>query len=100
MPDPTKESILDQLKQVEDPELNYNIVDLGLIYGVKIDTGMVIVEMTFTSPMCPVGPYLISEVEKKVKAIPGVTGVTVNVVWEPLWSPDKMSEEAKVALGV
>ncbi|MBI3036340.1 DUF59 domain-containing protein [Candidatus Woesearchaeota archaeon] len=96
----SKESILDQLKQVEDPELRCNIVDLGLIYGVKIDNGMVVIDMTLTSPACPVGPYIIAEVEKAVKKMAGVTGVTVNVVWEPLWSPDRMSEEAKVALGI
>ncbi|MBI2141177.1 metal-sulfur cluster assembly factor [Candidatus Woesearchaeota archaeon] len=95
-----KESVLEQLKQVEDPELHYNIVDLGLIYGVKIDQGMVVIDMTFTSPMCPVGPYIVSKVEEVVKKLPGVTGVTINIVWEPLWSPDCMSEEAKVALGI
>lgn len=100
MSDLTKEAVMEALKTVEDPELHYNIVDLGLIYEVKIDNGMVVVDMTFTSPMCPVGPYLVSEVEKKAKAVPGVTGVTVNIVWEPLWSPDKMSEEAKVVLGI
>ena len=100
MPTLTKESILEQLKQVEDPEIRYNIVDLGLIYDVRIDKGMVVVDMTFTSPACPVGPYLISEVEGKVKKLDGVTGVVVNIVWDPLWSPEKMSEEAKVALGV
>ncbi|MBI2549967.1 metal-sulfur cluster assembly factor [Candidatus Woesearchaeota archaeon] len=100
MPEPTKESVLDQLKRVEDPEIHYNIVDLGLVYDVKIDQGMVVIDMTLTSPACPVGPYIIAEVENAVKKMVGVAGVTVNVVWEPLWSPDKMSEEAKVALGL
>lgn len=100
MPDPTKESVLEQLKLVEDPEIHYNIVDLGLIYDVKIDGGMVVIDMTFTSPMCPVGPYLISEAENAVKKLSGITGVTVNIVWEPLWSPERMSDEAKVALGL
>ena len=96
----TKDSVLEQLKQVEDPEIRYNIVDLGLVYDVKVDKGMVVVVMTLTSPTCPVGPYIISEVENTVKKLPGVTGVTVEIVWEPLWSPDRMSDEAKVALGV
>lgn len=96
----TKEAVLGQLKQVEDPELRYNIVDLGLIYDVRIDKGMVVVDMTFTSPACPVGPYLVSEVEGKVKKLHGVSGVVVNIVWDPLWGPDRMSEEAKVELGV
>ena len=98
--DLTKESVLEQLKQVEDPEIHYNIVDIGLIYDVRIDEGMVVVNMTLTSPACPVGPYIIAEVENVVKKMVGVTGVTVNVVWEPLWGPDKMSDEAKVELGV
>jgi metal-sulfur cluster biosynthetic enzyme len=98
--DLTKESILESLKQVEDPELHYNIVDLGLIYEVKTDQGMVVIDMTFTSPMCPVGPYIVSKAEEAVKKLSGVTGVTINIIWEPLWSPERMSEEAKVALGI
>ena len=100
MPSQTKGSVLEQLKQVEDPEIRYNIVDIGLIYDVRIDKGMVVVDMTLTSPTCPVGPYIIAQVEEKVKKLPGVSGVTVNIVWEPLWSPARMSDEAKVALGV
>ena len=100
MPNLTKETVLEQLKKVEDPEIRYNIVDLGLVYDARIDKGMVVVEMTLTSPSCPVGPYIISEVENVIKKLPGVTGVTVEIVWEPLWSPDRMSDEAKVALGV
>ncbi|MBI2581060.1 metal-sulfur cluster assembly factor [Candidatus Woesearchaeota archaeon] len=96
----SKEAVFEQLRQVEDPELHYNIVDLGLIYGVRIDQGMVVIDMTFTSPMCPVGPFIVSKVEEVVKKLSGVTGVTINIVWEPLWSPDRMSDEAKVALGI
>lgn len=96
----TEEAVLEQLRKVEDPELRFNIVDLGLVYRVKIDRGMVVIDLTFTSPACPVGPYLLAEVEKAVKSVPGVSGVAVNIVWEPLWSPDRMSEEAKVGLGM
>ena len=96
----TKEAVMEQLKQVEDPEIRYNIVDIGLIYEVKIDNGMVVIDMTLTSPTCPVGPYIIAEAENAVKKLPGVTGVTVNIVWEPLWSPERMSDEAKVELGI
>lgn len=100
MPQPTKDSVMEQLKQVEDPEIRCNIVDLGLVYDVRIDGGMVVVDMTLTSPSCPMGPYIIAEAENAVKKLPGVTGVTINIVWEPLWSPDRMSDEAKVALGI
>ncbi len=96
----SKDAIFDQLKLVEDPEIRYNIVDLGLVYDARIDKGMVVVDMTLTSPTCPVGPYIISEAENAVKKLPGVTGVVINIVWEPLWGPDRMSDEAKVALGV
>lgn len=96
----TKESVLNQLKLVEDPEIHCNIVDLGLVYDVRIDRGMVVIDMTLTSPSCPVGPWIISEAENVVKKLPGVTGVTINIVWEPLWSPERMSDEAKVELGI
>lgn len=96
----SKESVLNQLRLVEDPEIRYNIVDLGLVYDVKIDKGMVVVDMTFTSPTCPVGPWIISEAENAVKKLKGVTGVTINIVWEPPWSPDRMSDEARVELGI
>ncbi len=98
--DLTKESVFEQLKKVEDPEIRYNIVDIGLVYDVKIDGGMVVVDMTLTSPSCPVGPYIISEAESVIKKLPGVTGVTINIVWDPLWSPDRMSDEAKIELGI
>ncbi len=96
----SKDAVFEQLRQVEDPEIRYNIVDLGLVYDARIDNGMVVIDMTLTSPACPVGPYIISEAETAVKKLPGVTGVVVNIVWEPLWSPARMSDEAKVALGI
>jgi len=100
MPELTKEVVMEKLKEVTDPELRISLVDLGLVYDVKIDKGMVVVEMTLTSPACPVGPLIIQSVEEAVKKINGVEGVTVNIVWEPLWGPDKMSEEAKMELGI
>ena len=96
----TKEAVMKQLKEVKDPEIGINLVDLGLIYGVRIGKGMVVVDMTFTSPACPVGPYILNEIESAVKSIPGVSGVTVNIVWEPMWSPEKLSDEARAALGI
>ncbi len=96
----TKEAVLEQLKHVNDPEIQCSIVDMGLVYDVRIDNGMVAVDMTLTSPACPLGPFIISEVENAVKKIPCVKGVAVNIVWEPLWSPERMSEEARIALGI
>ena len=96
----TKEAVMEKLKKVIDPEIRVNIVDLGLVYDVKIDNGMVVIGMTLTSPACPVGPLILEAVEENVKKIKGVRGVTINILWEPPWNPDKMSEEAKMELGV
>ena len=96
----TKELVMEKLKEVTDPEMHVNIIDLGLVYDVKIDKGMVVINMTLTSPACPVGPLILESVEENVKKIEGVTGVTVNIVWEPMWSPDRISEEAKMELGI
>ncbi len=100
MPEPTKETVMKQLEEVKDPEMGISIVALGLIYSIKIDRGMVVVEMTLTSPACPIGPLIIESVEESIKKIPKVKGVTVNLVWDPPWSTDKMSEEAKMELGI
>ncbi len=96
----TKEAVMKKLDEVKDPEMNISIVALGLVYGIKIDKGMVSVEMTFTSPACPIGPLIIASVEESIKKIPGVKGVSVNLVWDPPWSTDRMSEEAKTELGI
>jgi metal-sulfur cluster biosynthetic enzyme len=93
-------AVMEQLKKVEDPEIRQSIVDLGLIYKIRIDKRMVIVDMTFTTPICPLGPMIIADVETKVKSIPGVNGVTVNIVWEPPWTPERMSDQARMALGL
>lgn len=100
MPELTKEAVIKKLEEVKDPEMNISIVALGLVYGVKIGKGMVTVEMTFTSPACPVGPLIIASVEESVKKISGVKGVSVNLVWDPPWSTDRISEEAKMELGI
>ena len=100
MADLTKEAVMEQLQEVTDPEMQISIVDLGLVYDVSLDKGMVIVKMTLTSPACPVGPLIIQSVEENIKKIKGVSGVTVNIVWEPLWGPDKMTDEAKMELGI
>lgn len=97
---PTKEEALKELEKVEDPELRYNIVDLGLVYDVKAEKDGVTVVMTFTTPMCPVGPLIKSNVEIAIAKLAGVKWVEVQIVWDPPWSPDRMSEEARMALGL
>ena len=92
--------ILEALREVYDPEIPVNIYDLGLIYDVNVDEqGVVDIEMTLTSPACPVAGILPGQVEQKVREVPGVADVTVDLVWEPAWSMDRMSEEAKLELG-
>ncbi|MBI2465392.1 metal-sulfur cluster assembly factor [Candidatus Shapirobacteria bacterium] len=98
----TKELVLEYLKEVIDPELNINIVDLGLVYDTIIDEkkGSVEVVMTLTSPGCPLSIVFEEWVPEAVKKIEGVKDVKINLVWEPPWNPDKISEEAKENLGI
>jgi len=91
---------IELIKTVFDPEIPVDIYELGLIYGVEVaPTGYVTVKMTLTSPMCPSAQELPLEVEQKLRSIPGVTGVSVDIVWEPPWDKDMMSETAKLKLG-
>ncbi|NKB23622.1 MAG: DUF59 domain-containing protein [Kiritimatiellae bacterium] len=90
---------LDALRNVIDPDLHLNIVDLGLIYGVEQKEGTVDIQMTLTTPGCPYGPYLLHQVDQTLKGQPGVEEVNVDVVWDPPWGPERMSEAAKLELG-
>jgi FeS assembly SUF system protein len=97
----TREAVLDNLSLIYDPELPVNIVDLGLIYAVAVDPdGRVVVDMTLTAPNCPVAGTLPSIVEKGARAVPGVTDVTVSIVWDPAWTIARASEDARLALGL
>ena len=94
-------AVVEALKSVYDPEIPVNIYELGLIYTVNIDdAGKVVIEMTLTSPACPVAGTLPPEVEGKIRSIPGVTDCSVKVVWEPTWGMHMMSEEAKLQLNL
>ena len=93
--------IMDALRTCFDPEIPVNIYELGLIYDVHVDsTGMVTIKMTLTSPHCPAAQSLPAEIEGKVKVVPGVTDVKIDIVWEPPWDPSKMSEAARLQLGM
>lgn len=98
----TKESVYEQLKTVIDPELHMNIVDLGLIYGLDIDddAGSVTVTMTLTTPGCPLSFVFEELVPEAVKRVEGVKDVKIDLVWEPAWDPDKISDDAKEELGI
>ena len=93
-------NIIEALRTVYDPEIPVNIYELGLVYDVNVDSsGSVGIRMTLTSPACPVAGILPTWVEEKVKGVEGVTDVKVDVVWDPPWAPEMMSEEAKLELG-
>jgi FeS assembly SUF system protein len=93
--------VLEALRTVFDPEIPVNIYEMGLVYEVKVDAaGGVTVQMTLTSPHCPAAQSMPAEVEAKVRAIAGVTDVNIDLVWEPPWDQSKMSEAARLQLGM
>ena len=95
------EGVIDALKSIFDPEIPVNIYDLGLIYGVEVSSdGQAVVTMTLTTPHCPVAESMPAEVELRVAAVPGVAFADVNLVWDPPWDPQKMSDDAKLELGM
>ncbi len=95
------EAVIQSLKEIYDPEIPVNIYDLGLIYGVDItEDGHTVVSMTLTTPHFPVAESMPAEVELRVGATPGIGDVEVNLVWDPPWDPAKMSDEAKLELGM
>ena len=96
-----QQAVVDALKEIYDPEIPVNIYDLGLIYGVEVDDESdVTVTMTLTTPHCPVAETMPGEIEMRVNAIPGVRDAEVNVTWDPPWDPAKMSDEARLELGM
>ena len=99
-PQVEKDDVYAALRECYDPEIPVNIVDLGLVYVLKIDHAAVEVTMTLTSIGCPVGPEVMAEVESRVKDVPGVESCTVNLTFEPAWTPDRMTEDARWELGI
>jgi FeS assembly SUF system protein len=96
-----KQRIIDALRTVYDPEIPVDIWELGLVYDVTVDeAGQAMVRMTLTSPACPVAEMIPAEVEEKVAAVDGVTAATVELVWDPPWDPELMSEAARLELGM
>ena len=87
------------LRRVKDPDLQLNIIDLGLVYGIAVDGTTVKVDMTLTSPACPSGPELMTNAENEVRSLEGVEKVEVNLVWMPFWTPEKMEPRVRAYLG-
>jgi metal-sulfur cluster biosynthetic enzyme len=96
---PTKDEVVEALHAVEDPELGMDIVELGLLYDVEVEGPKVKVIHTLTSMGCPVGPMIQENVDQIVRAMPEVEDVEVELTWDPPWSPEKMSDDAKFILG-
>ena len=87
------------LRRVKDPELNLNIVDLGLVYGIAVEGSTVSVDMSLTSPGCPSGPEIMGDAEKHIRAMPGVTDVAMNLVWSPYWTPERIEPRVRAYMG-
>lgn len=95
-----EENIVAMLKTVYDPEIPVNVYDLGLIYKIDVsDNGEVALDMTLTAPNCPAADFIMEDIRQKVESVEGVTSATINLVFEPEWDKDMMSEEAKLELG-
>lgn len=98
-PPPTVDQVKLALRRVKDPELNLNIIDLGLVYDIAVNDRAVTVDMSLTSPACPSGPQLMGDTERAARAVPGVKDVVVNLVWSPMWSPDRIEPRVRAYLG-
>ena len=88
------------LRQVKDPELDLNIIDLGLVYEIEVDEGDIRVKMTLTSPGCPAGPMIVNDAHRVLKALDGVKDVDIEIVWEPYWTPEKVDPKVRAFLGI
>ena len=95
----TADMVRESLKEVYDPELNYNIVDLGLVYDIDVQDGVVSVRMTLTTPACPIGPMIEDQIVENVRMLPGTKDAEVHFTFDPPWNPSKMSAEIKAELG-
>lgn len=90
----TKEEVIEVLKTCYDPEIPINIIDLGLVYGVEVKEDRVHIKMTLTMPGCPMGELIVEDIKRKVESIDGVKEAEIELVWDPAWTPDRISEEA------
>jgi metal-sulfur cluster biosynthetic enzyme len=95
----TEDQVKLALRRVKDPDLQLNIIDLGLVYNVQVEGTTVKIDMTLTSPACPSGPELMTNAEREVQSLPGVEKVEVNLVWAPFWTPEKMEPRVRAYLG-
>ncbi len=97
---PTVDQVKLALRKVKDPELNLNIMDLGLVYDVLVEDRTVVVNMTLTSPGCPAGPQIMTDAEAVLRMMPGVSDVVMNLVWEPYWTPERIEPRVRAYMGL
>jgi metal-sulfur cluster biosynthetic enzyme len=96
----TQDTARQALRQVKDPELDMNIIDLGLVYDVEVAGGEVRVKMTLTSPGCPAGPMITNDAYRVLRGLEGVTDVDIEIVWEPYWTPERMDPKIRALMGL
>ena len=96
----TENVIVEGLREVYDPELHYNIYDLGLVYKVGVDEGDIHILLTLTTPACPIGPMIVEQINENIGLIPGVKDVDVEITFDPAWNPEMMTDEARADLGL
>jgi metal-sulfur cluster biosynthetic enzyme len=96
----TEDTARQALRQVKDPELDMNIIDLGLVYDVEVAGGEVRVKMTLTSPGCPAGPMITNDAYRVLRGLEGVTDVDIEIVWEPYWTPERMDPKIRALMGL
>ena len=95
----TSDTVRNALRQVKDPELDLNVIDLGLIYDVEVNDGAVRIEMTLTSPGCPAGPEITHDADRMVRALDGVRDVRIDIVWEPYGTPERIDPKVRALMG-
>jgi metal-sulfur cluster biosynthetic enzyme len=95
----TPDAVRQALRQVKDPEIDLNIIDLGLVYDVEVVGGAVSITMTLTSPGCPAGPMITNDVYRVVRELEGVEDVDVEIVWEPYWTPERIDPKVRAMMG-
>ena len=95
----TEDVVRTALRQVKDPELDLNIIDLGLVYGIEVAAGDVRIEMTLTSPGCPAGPMITNDAYRAVRGLEGVKDVDIQIVWEPYWTPERIEPKVRALMG-
>ena len=100
MSTPLNDDVIRQaLRQVKDPELDMNIIDLGLVYDVEVADGGVHIKMTLTSPGCPAGPMITNDAYRVISGLPGVHDVNIDIVWEPYWTPERIDPKVRAMMG-